>query len=306
MFQILVLIAVSFSLAAQAADKVSLVKVTSDLKYQDQIRALYKKTIDLNVDPTSQLKPLLKANRPQLEALRKDFSESTSFVRGEIEHEQVLNGLMHALELSMLTIRSQCFQLQWREVQNQFADWFLFAADFPYEESSLVGLRTAGVVRSLLLDELERIQKKFRLEIAKDSSLRKWFLKVRAPWPVDRVLISEAKRLLKPPMMSVAISAAAAFQKNPYQTSEMALKKVRGGQSKEADLLKQIWRESDIKMMKTEINRVGKLKLRFAQAEYEWTHKKAPGSVQDLLNAHLLDQVPVDYFTGKPLDLTSL
>lgn len=306
MSQILFLFALCLSLSVQAADKASLRTILSEFKHGEQIRSLYTKTVGLNSNPSAELKPLLKDNQSILEVLQKHFSGSSSFVRGEIENEAVLSALMRALELSMLVVRSESFEGRWGAVQSRFSSWFLFAADFPYEESSLVGLRTAGTVRSVLLDELERIQKKFSVEIAKEPSLRKWFLQVRAPWPVDRVFIDEAKRRLKPPMMSVANSAAAAFQKNPYQTSEKALKRVRGGQSQEAEVLKRIWRESDIELMKKEINRIGKLKIRLAQAEYEWIHKKAPSSVQELLNAGLLDQVPVDYFTGKPLSLTSL
>lgn len=292
---------------APAADRISLQKKLSALQKTEVIASLYKDSGELAKEPAGkELGAVLKANGPLLEGLAKDFQESSSFVRGEIEDEKTLGQLMTALQLSMLRARSFSFQSKWPEVQKEFANWFLFAADFPYEESSLVGLRTSGVIRSLLLDDLEKIQKKFSSEMAKDPGLRKWFLQVRAPWPVDRILVSEAKRLLKPPMMSVAEAAARAFQKNPYQTSEKALEKVKGGQSEAAQLLKQIWREQDIQLMKTEINRIGQLKIRFAQAEFELKNKKTAQSVQELVDAQFLDQVPIDYFTGKPLDLTSL
>ncbi|MEZ0392500.1 MAG: hypothetical protein ACAH59_09805 [Pseudobdellovibrionaceae bacterium] len=289
-----------------AKDKLSLEKMTSGIQKSDEIAALYKLTADLQKDPAKELKPLLQANQKPLAQLQKEFLESANFIRGEIESEKVLNQLMACLQLSMLKSRAHSFQSEWPQMQNEFSSWFLFAADFPYEESSLVGLRTSGVIRSLLLDELEKIQTRFAAQLASQPTFRQWFLKVRAPWPVDRVLISEAKRLLKPPMMSVANAAARAFQKNPYQTSQQALEKIKGGQSEGAELLKQIWREADIQLMKTEINRIGKLKLRLAKAEFENVNKKAPDSVQTLLNAGLLDQAPVDYFTGKALDLTSL
>lgn len=295
-----------FHLLAFAADKPSLQKATSQIQKSEEITSLYKQTATLEKDPGKELSPLLKANRKSLESLQKEFTQSASFVRGEIEDEKVLSGLITMLQLSMLNARSKSFQGKWKDVQKEFSTWFLFAADFPYEESSLIGLRASGVLRSFLLDELEKIQARFAKEMAAQSEIREWFLQVRAPWPVDRVMISEAKRLLKPPMMQVATAAAKAFQKNPYQTSREALEKVKGGQAEGAELLKQIWRESDIDIMKTEINRIGKLKLRLARAEFEHHNKKAPQSVQELLNARLLDQAPVDYFTGKPLDLTSL
>jgi hypothetical protein len=63
--------------------------------------------------------------------------------------------MMTFLQLSLLEVRRQAFKKNWAMVQKHCASWFLFAADFPYEESSLVGLRISGVVRSLILDELE-------------------------------------------------------------------------------------------------------------------------------------------------------
>ncbi len=300
------ILALTLAFVAQSEDKLSLRTLIQSIQKTEEITGLYKATQDLAKDPGRELKPLLKLNDKTLNSLLKAFENSRSFVRGEIEDEKVLGRLMAALQLSMLKARTAAFAGQWEKVQAEFAPWFLFAADFPYEESSLVGLRTVGVIRALLLDEFEKIQNQFKVPMAKAPSLRRWFLKVRAPWPVDRVMISEAKRLLKPPMMTVANSAALAFQKNPYQTSEKALEKVRGGQSEQAHLLKQIWREADIQMMKSEINRIGKLKLRLAMAEFEQNHLRPAQTVEELLNAQLLDQAPLDYFTGQPLSLTSL
>ncbi len=167
-------------------------------------------------------------------------------------------------------------------------------------------MKFTSVVRSLLLDEVERTQKKYSLELAQRPEFRLWFLQLRAPWPIDRIFVSEAKRLLSPPMMPMAHVAAAAFQKNPYQTSEQALKKAKGSEATEAALLKQIWKEGDIAMMKAEMTRIGKLKLRLALAEFQLKNKGQAPDAQALVKAGLIDQIPVDYTNGKPLDLTSL
>jgi hypothetical protein len=298
--------AMLFPYMAIALGRASLQQFSSELKSRDEIHQLFKDSSSLEKAPSDQLAKVLKSNEKSLTQLLKEFDQSGNFVRGEIEDEKVLGGLMTYLQLSMVKARSDALQNRWAEVQKNLGSWFQFAADFPFEESSLVGLRLTGVIRSLLLDELEKMQAKFPAELAMNPEFRKWFLQVRAPWPVDRVLISEAKRLLKPPMMSVANAAAKAFQKNPYQTSAQALARVKGGQSESAEVLKKIWREADIEMMKAEINRIGKMKLRLAKNEFEAQNKKAPRTAEDLVKAGLLDRVPTDYFTGKPLDLTSL
>ncbi len=288
-------------------EKVSLKELVSQLREPQVIEALFKKSAENDFSKLPKaLGPLWLKNKDLIKKIETHFASATSFQRGEIEDGITLNGLMLSLQLSLMKSRELAYQNQWKEMQEHFQTWFLFAADFPYEESSLVSLRLAGVIRSLLFDELERIQKNFAAEIAKTSDLRKWFLTIRAPWPVDRVLISEAKRRLSPVMMSVANSVAQSYQKNPYQTSADALKKVKGGDASEAELLKQIWRESDISMMKGEMNRIGLLKIRLGLAEFQSQTARRPADIQELVKAGYLDQAPIDYETGKPLDLTSL
>lgn len=288
------------------ADKPSLKAFSVRIQQGSQITAFFKKTQDLSSFSEKEFHLLWKVNQKSLRHLEIEFQNSSSFVRGEVEDEKVLSAVIQYLQLSLLQVRQLATHSDWKEVKGHLEKWFLFAADFPYEEASLVGLRFSGVVRSLLLDEMERLQVKYKADMAKEPMLRQWFLQVRAPWPVDRVIISESRRLLKPNLMSVANAAAQAFQKNPYQTSESVLKKIKNGNRPEAEFLRQIWREADILMMKTEMNRIGKMKLRLALAEYQQIHSALPPSSQELVKAGLLDQVPTDYLTGKALDLTSL
>jgi hypothetical protein len=303
---ILVSIFIMMANPAVAAEKLSLKQIGKDLKASSAINNLYKNSQDLEKNPAKELKSLAKKNQSLQNKFFKHIGKSGNFIRGEIEDEKTLSAIVDLLHLSMLQARAASFESHWNEVKDQFQPWFQFAADFAYEESSLIGLRTAGVLRSILLDNLEALQSKFSAEMAESDALREWFLKVPAPWPVDRVLISEAKRFLNPLLMPLAEKAAAAYQKNPYQTVEQSLKNAKGSEATEARLLKEAWREKDIDILKTEVTRIGKLKLRLAVAAFEKKNQKKPESVQDLVSAHLMEQVPIDYFSGKALDLTSL
>jgi hypothetical protein len=313
MLNVALILLISFSISSPQAfaalEKPSLQefcrKFKQNNKLAPEISGLFKESSGLEKNPDKALKPILKKNKRDQEQLLAYFDQSASFVRGEIEDEKTLSCTVERLQLSLLQIRALAFQKKWKEVQKIFQSWFLFAADFPYEESSLVGLRLTSVIRALLLDELENLQKTFATDIAKNPSIRIWFSSLRAPWPVDRVLVTEAKRLLKPPMVLVAQTAARSYQKNPYQTSAQALKRVKGGDLPDAALLKEVWKESDIQMMKTEMNRIGALKLRFAQSEYQLKTGKSAQSVSELQQAKLLDSVPMDYFTGQALGLTT-
>lgn len=293
------------SLNPAGAAKPSLKQFCQEFQQPEKVSALFKESIALKESPQGALAPILALNQKSQQKLLQEFRSSSAFVRGEIEDEKSLDCTIKRLQLSLLEIRSFAFSGKWQQVQEIFSDWFTFAADFPYEESSLVGLRLTGVMRALLLDEFERIQSKFSAEIAQKPNVREWFSKVRAPWPVDRVLVVEAKRLLKPPLQPLALALAGKYQKNPYLSSEKAMQGMKGAESKQAELLKAIWRESDIQMMKTEMNRIGILKIRLASAEFFHLNKKEPQSAQELVTAGLLDSVPIDYFTGQSLSLTS-
>lgn len=275
------------------------------LKDADAITELFKATLQSEVSEPA-FKKLWKENEANLTALEKAFSESTPFVRGEIEDEKSMNGLMTYLELALLDVRVQAQKKNWSAAQKHFQNWFTFAADFPYEEASMVGMKVTGVVRSLLLDELEKLQDKNKVEIADKDAFRAWLLGVRAPWPVDRMVLSESRRLLKPPMMKIAEKVATALQKNPYESSEDVVKSLHAQDMDDAHFLNAMWKKSDIDMMKTEITRIGRLKLRLASAVFEHKKGEKPKSLDQLVQEGLLDQIPLNYTTGKPFDLSAI
>lgn len=300
------LVLITLSTRGFAESRPSFKNYKGRLQMSSEIPKLFKVETTANFKGSSELEKLIKSNQEVLEQLQGEFENSASFERGQIEDPELLNEITEYLQLALLQVRFAASKAEWGRVQKNMAAWFQFAADFPYEESSLIGLRFTGVVRAMLLDELEELQKKYAADISKTSELRKWFQRVRAPWPVDRVIVSEAKRVLKGPYHDLANHLARVYQKNPYQSAEQALKKMKGGGSEGAKLLAQFWRDSDIDAMKTEVNRISKLKVKFALKEFEFQQKKAAAKIEDLVKAGLLDSVPTDYFTGRPLDLTSL
>jgi hypothetical protein len=275
------------------------------LKDADAITDLFKASLK-NPVPAVKFKKLWKDNVANLTALEKDFSESEPFVRGEIEDEKTMNGLMTYLELALLDVRIQVQSKNWPAAQNHFANWFTFAADFPYEEASMVGMKVTGVVRSLLLDELEKIQEQNTESVAAADAFRRWFLSVSAPWPVDRMVISESRRLLKPDMMKVASKVAVSLQKNPYETSEDVVKSLHAQDMDDAHFINSMCKKSDIEMMKTEITRIGRLKLRLAEAVFEQKNGGKAKTIEQLVQEGLLDQVPLNYTTGKPFGFSEI
>jgi hypothetical protein len=79
--------------------------------------------------------------------------------------------------------------------------------------------------------------------------------------------------------------------------------RVKGGTSKQVLFLRQFWTDKEISRMKSELNRIGRLQLDWAQAVYKLKTKSEAQSAQELVGAGLLPRVPVDYTTGCAMSL---
>ena len=286
----------------------SLKEMGATLKKSDEITQLFRASLKEGKPLTpAQLKEIEKPNLALMYDFQNLASESTSFVRGEIEDETVLSHLLGLLQLSMLRMRTWETETPSKKylakIKDECTFWFQFAADLPYNEASLVGLRTSGVIRSFLIDELEELEQKQGPALSQNELWLNWLLQLRTPWPVDRMLLTEAKRSLHPQSMGLAEKVAAKIQKNPYLSVETALKQIPGGKPAEVDVLKKLWRDEDMAGMKTEMNRLQTLRLKLAAAVFEKRQHHGPAKVQDLVEAHLLTSAPIDYFSGLPMQL---
>ncbi len=289
-----VLLLLGLGSAAGAADRPSLKALSQKFQKGPEITQAFRDKKNSTV-----IEPLLTANQSLMSEFATSVKASAAFARGEIEDEKILNFVTNLLQLSILKIRSDFTQNQSAKASDEVLLWFNFAADLSYEESSLVGLRLASLIRSLLLDELELAAHDFPTAMAQSGV---WLKSLRAPWPVDRVFLYESRRVLKPQSLAVAEKVAKAFQKNAYQTAEQILKKTPGGAGTDLEFLKSIWRESDLKAMKTEINRLGLLKAQAADLQFEVQQKAKAKSWDDLKKSGGLESTPIDYFTGRAME----
>lgn len=297
-------------LAVEVHSRPSLKGLVQRIKLGPEISKTYRGVLETAGTPEKgQLKKLVSPNSQLLSEFRNLSLEKVSFARGEIESEEVLNGMMTLLQLSLLQMR------QWSgaplknslsKLKEEARVWFEFAAELAYNEASLVGMKTAGVIRSLVLDELEFVQRKRAKELAQDIQWLRWIQGNRTPWPVDRMLLSEARRFLSSPSLAVMEKAAMKIQKNPYLSVEVALSQVPGGKPSELDKMKVFWAEKDMDGLKTEATRIQILVLSAASLYFETQQGRAATAVSELVDKKILASGPIDYHTGKPLDLAQV
>lgn len=289
--------------------KPSLREFASQLKRGPEISALYKESLkDGFVPDAKKIAEFEKANRDLMRDFRDLVRENASFARSDIEDESVLNGLVGMLQLSLLRIHnwgvtSEKGKSTLSRAKEEAGLWFQFAADLPYNEASLIGLKVTGVVRSLLIDELERLEKTRGDLMAQDELWLTWMLQLRTPWPVDRMVLTEGRRIAQPPPPNLVEKVAIKIQKNPYLSVEGALAQIPGSKPGDLETFKNLWREKDMEGMKTEINRLQLLRLRLACRLYQHRKGAWPTSVAEIVKAKLLPAAPVDYLTGRLMAL---
>ncbi|MCE3010658.1 MAG: hypothetical protein LW875_08600 [Proteobacteria bacterium] len=251
--------------------------------------------------PSAGAKPSLTQNW-QLSDLEKHMLESQSFVRGEIEDPALLNRLMELFRQSSQQRSRDWAAGNYSSFLKSSQAWFLFAADFPYEEASLVSLKTASVIRSLLFDELEKIDWSQPLIKITPEQLQ-WLFSLRISWPVDRMIVSESKKHLPPALLGTVESLSRSLQKNPYQSVEEWEQKSKKTLPESANLLKKLWKKDDYQALKEELNRAGRLQLRVAAAIYTQRTGLKAKTVEELLQGKALPRIPTDYTTGRPMIL---
>ncbi len=288
--------------------KPSLKEFGDKLSKGSQISQLYKDSLkDESTLTTKKVSELEKINRDLMRDFRNLVRDNASFARAEIEDETVLSNLINLLQLSLLRMRhwaqaSVNPKPNLSRIKDEASVWFQFAADLPYNEASLMGLKVSGLVRSLLLDELERTERKHGAAMVEDELWLKWMLGLRTPWPVDRMILTEGRRMLGP-TPNLVEKVALKIQKDPYLSVEKALAQIPGEKPKALDLFKSLWREQDMDGMKTEINRLQVFRLRLACRLYEHRKGTWPTAVRQLVEAKMLPAAPVDYLTGRLMAL---
>jgi hypothetical protein len=285
-------------------EKLSLKKLGEQILEGEKITELFRQNSPDKMDLLWQKKvsQLVKLNQKLMEKWLAANVSGEAFVRGEIDDEMVLNRIFQAVQLSILKIRLERQKNNYLGVKEELNSWFSFCATLPFDEASLVSLRLSNLVRSLLFDEIEAMQKQAQTF---DELWLHWSKTVKIPWPIDRVILSESKRFVADRrLMKVTEKLAVSLQKNTYQTSAAALAEIGGGNNKDLEFLKKMWREEDIGAMKTEVNRLAAFRIRLAVGNYERKSGKKPTSIEELVNSRLLESVPINYLTGKPFDLT--
>jgi hypothetical protein len=245
----------------------------------------------------------LKSEKKNLNNIESHLQSTSRWARGEFESQAFLDRFVSLFQAHLLYAR-QLGQSQGPKDQIlRWVWWSNYAADLAYNEASLIGLRLSSVIRNLVLDEVDRLSAEQQTRFAETAEMLNFLVQIRAPWPIDRVVISEGKRLAPPQLQKVVSDLAQELQKNPYEDLQTIMGRVKGGTSKQVLFLRQFWTDKEISRMKSELNRIGRLQLDWAQAVYKLKTKSEAQSAQELVGAGLLPRVPVDYTTGRAMSL---
>ena len=98
-----------------------------------------------------------KATKARHTQLLTEFSQSTRFVRGEIEEPLVQQRLRAELKLSLTKSEKHASAGQIANLRSEIFPWILFAADSAYEEGNVAALRFCHEIRSEVLSFFESL-----------------------------------------------------------------------------------------------------------------------------------------------------
>jgi hypothetical protein len=255
------------------------------------------------------LDQLLKQNQDFLKTWDQLLDQSANFHRGQLEDEKVLNQLTQVLQLSLLRLQTDFQQntKSTQSLQKESQRWLGYAAAVPFDEASLISLKWAHLVRSMVFDQLELALSKYpECGISSGSDFLAWMNQVQVPWPLERILLTEGKRWVSGREVGKLEKLAMMVQKNPYLPLEETLRKIDPHPSENLLKLTVFWTKSDIDLLAEEMNRLQKMQGKLALAHYREKNKQEPKSVEDLVISKYLLQKPIDYRTGQAMSLKDL
>lgn len=234
----------------------------------------------------------------ELERVQK-FKKARHFkwVRGEIEDEKVVTGLVTLIQIELWDLENR--KLRPQELQQEWAGIFRFASELAYEEATPVGLKLAHALRAFVFDAIARQEVRNPQQFSSADWIS-WVQGLPTPWPVDRMVLSEAQKHLNERSKRHLPLLISEIQKNSYRSLEQILIHTGLNDVESLVALKNLWRPEDIQLMREELVRRGRIPIRWSAQLYQRTQGKAPVSVEDLIKAGILFQVPLNYQTGKP------
>lgn len=187
---------------------------------------------------------------PKFQALRASQERQDSLQRGEIEQPAVRQKIEQLLRLSLLRLRLiEGSQLAaWLSTEGQVWENALFG--LAYDEATKLGLDTSIDLRTQIWRELLH-KAKFRSDLPK-TELRAHVNRLQLAWPVDRIVVAEARRTLSPAAQRIANGIGIELQKDPQRSVKSLRQRLRGGELRELSTLEELWSDSDVERMRNE------------------------------------------------------
>lgn len=243
---------------------------------------------------------------PLVESLRKSQERQDSYARGDLEKSEIQHGVSDALKISLLRLRlAPPNQVaQWLDTEGKA--WGALLNSFAFDEGAMASLRIAVDLRFLLWRELRlRLLAPEATDLAL-AQIRRQIQEYPAAWPVERLLVEESRRIVKPVLLPFANGIAHELQRNPWRSISEIRKTMRGGGSLELAGLDPLWTSMDVDRRKQEEDLINEVILRSAVIEYTLHQGKRPKTWDEVKVLGLLTGVPLCRRTGQPWQITQL
>lgn len=221
--------------------------------------------------------------------------------RGMDLQVSVVRDLFQASLGRLNTAKNQNELLKWLSSEGEI--WLNYFERLSYEEGRFSALVQAIQFRTEIWQALSVL---FKQKITSDQAILRWLDKMKPVYPVERIFLLEAKAKWPGAHIRSAERMTQMLSGRPGLALSVVSRSLKIPRVKDIMDLEKEWSETQVNLMKAELDSFHKALLLLAVRAFEAKQSQPLKSLIDLQTAGLIAKVPVQESTGKSWELKDL
>lgn len=251
------------------------------------------------VDLTARLSGLPENQR--MIYLADQVRKQVPLARGMDLQGPVLRDVFRASLGRLNVAKNQNELLKWLSSEGEI--WLNYFERLSYEEGRFFVLVQAIQFRTEIWQTLGVL---FKQKISSDEGILRWLDKMKPVYPVDRIFLLEAKAKWPGTHMRSAERITQMLSGRPGLSLSVVSTSLKIPRVKDIMDLEKEWSETQVNLMKTELDSFHKALLLLAVQAFEAKQSQPPKNLLDLQTTGLIAKVPLQETSGHPWELKDL
>lgn len=244
--------------------------------------------------------------RPRFEILRERTTEQLGSARGDLENPELRLKIAQIYKISLLRLRLSGADQTGAWALTEGDIWMRALTAMAFDESTSETMRWVSEQRSLYAGEMLAKMKSLPIATFRMDPLHQHLRQLKLPWPVDRIYLTESRKVLKPGAQLVANGLSGDLQKFPFKDLESLRRARRGVDASGLAALDLVYTLADVQLRQKEDDLFNEYRLRVARALFEKRQGALVKDLEQLKAAGLIDRVPIHHVSGQFWSITQL